>query len=83
MRARLGIDAESCFPTHAPKLERAGLLNLDSFGDYAALLVGPEYADFGWENLLHLAQHRDMKIQRPADGTLPLTGFGPPTLADP
>ena len=83
MRAQLGIDTESCFCTHAPKLEFAGLLNLDSFGDYTALLVGPKYAYFGWENLLHLAQHCNMKNQRKADGNLPLTGFGPPTLADP
>ena len=40
---------------HAPRLEQAGLINLDSFGDYAALMVGPEYADFGWDNLLQLA----------------------------
>ena len=55
MRARLNIDKESCFRTHAPKLESAGLLNLDTFGDYAALLVGPEQADFDWDNLLSLA----------------------------
>ena len=55
MRARLNIDRDSCFRTHAPKLEQAGLINLDSFGDYAALMVGPEYADFGWDNLLQLA----------------------------
>ena len=59
---RLGIGTECCFCTHAPKLERAGLLDLDSFGDYAALLVGPQYADFGWGNLLNLAQHHDIKI---------------------
>ena len=55
MRARLNIDKESCFRTHYPKLEQAGLLNLDTFGDYAALLVGPEHADFDWDNLLSLA----------------------------
>ena len=55
MHAHLNIDRDSCFRTHAPRLEQAGLINLDSFGDYAALMVGPEYADFGWDNLLQLA----------------------------
>ena len=82
MKAQLGIDTESCFHAHAPKLEHAGLVNLDSFRDDTALLVGLEYADFDWEYLLHLAQHCNMKIQRQSDATLPLTGFGPSTLAD-
>ena len=34
-RARLSIDKESCFRTHAPKLEKAGLLDLDGPSDYA------------------------------------------------
>ena len=55
MRACLNIDRNSCFQTHAPRLEQAGLINLDSFGDYAALMVGPEYAAFGWDNLRQLA----------------------------
>lgn len=55
VRAHLNIDRDSSFRTHAPRLEQAGLINLDSFGDYAALMVGPEYADFGWDNLLQLA----------------------------
>lgn len=55
MCARLNIDRDSCFQTHAPRLKQAGLINLDSFGDYAALMVGLEYADFGWDNLLQLA----------------------------
>ena len=33
-RARLSIDKESCFRTHAPKLEKAGLLDLDGPSDY-------------------------------------------------
>ena len=66
-----------------PKLEQSGLLNLDTLGSCAALLVGPEYADFDWENLLMLAQHRNMKIKRGPDGSLPLTGFGPPIAAAP
>ena len=45
-QARLSIDKESCNRTYAPKLERAGLLDLDGPADYAALLVGVEYADF-------------------------------------
>ena len=40
---------------HAPKLEQAGLINLNNIGDYAALMVGPEYADFSWDDLLQLA----------------------------
>ena len=40
---------------HAPKLEQADLINVNNFGDYAALMVGPEYADFEWDNLLQLA----------------------------
>ena len=55
MHACLNIDCDSCFRMHAPRLEQAGLINLDSFGDYAALMVGPEYAVFGWDNLLQLA----------------------------
>ena len=55
MHARLVIDHNSYFRMHTPKLEQAGLINLNSFGDYAALMVGPEYADFGWDNLLQLA----------------------------
>ena len=36
----------ACFRAHVQKLEQAMLLNLDTFGDYTALLVGPEHADF-------------------------------------
>ena len=53
-RARLSIDKESCFRTHAPKLEKAGLLDLDGLSDYAALLVGLDYADFTWDNVVAL-----------------------------
>ena len=82
-RARLGIDKKSCYRTHAPKLERAGLLDLDGPADYAALLVGVEYADFTWDNIVSLAQSRDMKIKHSADGTVLLSGFGPPIVAQP
>lgn len=44
--------------------EHAGLLNLDMFSNYAALLVGPEYVDFDWENLLVLVQHCDLKTSK-------------------
>ena len=54
MHAHLNIDCDSCFRMHAPRMKQAGLINLDSFGDYAALMVGPEYADFGLDNLLQL-----------------------------
>ena len=54
-RARLSIDKESCFRTHAPKLEKAGLLDLDGPSDFAALLVGLDYADFTWDNVVALA----------------------------
>ena len=54
-RARLSIDKESCYRTHAPKLERAGLLDLEGPSDYAALLVGLEFADFTWDNIVSLA----------------------------
>ena len=54
-RARLSIDKESCFRTHAPKLEKAGLLDLDGPSDYAALLVGLDYVDFTWDNVVALA----------------------------
>ena len=83
MHAHLNIDRDSCFRIHAPRLEQAGLINLDSFGDYAALMVGPEYADFEWDNLLQLAQHRDMKVKCKPDGAPNLTGFGPPAVTDP
>ena len=79
-RARLGFDKESCYRTHAPKLEQAGLLDLDGPADYAALLVGVEYADFTWDNIVSLAQSRDMKIKCSADGTVPLSGFGSPIV---
>ena len=46
--------------------------------DYAALLVGVEYADFSWDGIVSLAQSRDMKIKCSADGRVPLSGFGPP-----
>ena len=82
-QARLGIDKESCYRTHAPKLERAGLLDLDGPTDYAALLVGVEYADFTWDNIVSLTQSRDMKIECGADGTVPLSGFAPPIVAQP
>ena len=55
MHVRLDINCESCFRMHAPKLEQAGLINLDNFGDCAALMVKLEFADFGWDNLLQLA----------------------------
>ena len=80
-RARLGIDKESCYRTHTPKLERAGLLDLNGPMDCAALLVGVEYADFTWDNIVSLEQSRDMKIKRSADGTVPLSGFGPAIVA--
>ena len=80
-RARLGIDNESCYRTHAPKLEWAGLLDLDGPADYAALLVGVEYCDFTWDNIVSLAQSRDIKFKCGADGTVPLSGFGPPIVA--
>ena len=83
MWARLNIDCESCFRAHVPKLEQARLLNLDTFGNYTTLLVGPEHADFDWKNLLALAQHRNMKIKRGPDGSLPLTKFCPPVAAAP
>ena len=54
-RARLDIDRESCYRTHAPKLERGGLLDLEGPADYAALLVGVSYADFTWDNIVSLA----------------------------
>ena len=54
-RARLSIDKESCFRTHVPKLEKAGLLDLDGPSDYAVLLVGLDYADFTWDNVVALA----------------------------
>ena len=80
-QVRLGIDKESCYRTHAPKLERAGLLDLDGPADYAALLGSVEYADFTWDNIVSLTQSRDMKIKCSADGTVPLSGFGPPIVA--
>ena len=55
MHAQHNIDHCSCFRMHAPKLEQAGLINLDNFGDCAALMVKPEYVDSGWDNLLQLA----------------------------
>ena len=82
-RASLGIDRESCYRTHAPKLEQAGLLDLDGPTDYAALLVSVEYADFMWDNTVSLDQSRVMKIKCSADGTVPLSGFGPPIVAQP
>ena len=48
MRAGLDTDHDSCFRTHAPRLEQGSLINLGNFGDYSALMVGPEYSDFGW-----------------------------------
>lgn len=54
-RARLNIAKESCFRTHAPKLERAGPPDLEGPADYAALLVGVNYADFTWDNIVNLA----------------------------
>ena len=80
-RARQGIDKESCYRAHAPKLEWSGLLGLDGPADYAALLVSVEYANFTWDNIVSLAQSRDMKIKRSADGTISLRGFGPPIVA--
>ena len=53
--ARLSIDKESCFRTHAPKLEKAGLLDLDGPSDFAALLVGLDYTNFTWDNVVALA----------------------------
>ena len=47
MHEHSNIDCDSCFRMHAPRLEQAGFTNLDSFGDYAVLMVGLEYADFG------------------------------------
>ena len=47
MRASLNIAHDSCFKMHASKLEHAGLINLNIFGDYTALMVDPDYADFG------------------------------------
>ena len=82
-QARQGIDKESCYRTHAPKLERAGLLDLDGPADYAALVVGVEYADFTWDNKVSLVQSRDMKIKCSAAGTVPLSVFGPPIVAQP
>ena len=55
MHACINIDHNACIQMHAPRLEQAGSINLDSFGDYVALMVGPEYAEFGWDNLLQLA----------------------------
>ena len=81
--ARLSIDKESCYRTHAPKLEWAGLLDLDGPADYAALLVSVEYAYFTRDNIVSLAQSRDMKIKRSADGIVSLSGFGPPIVAQP
>ena len=72
-QARLGMDKESCYRTHAPKLEQAGLLDLDGPADYAALLVSVDYADFTWDNIVSLDQSLDMKIKRSADGTVPLS----------
>ena len=80
-RARLGINKKSCYRTHAPKLERAGLLDLNGPVDYATLLVGVEYAGFTWDNIVSLAQSRDMKIKHSADGTAPLSGFEPLIVA--
>ena len=82
-RTRLGIDKESCYRTHAPKLERAGLLDLDGPVDCAALLVGVDYADFTWDNIVSLAQSRDMKIKFSAYDTVQLSGFGSPIVAQP
>ena len=82
-QTRLGIDKESSYRTHAPKLEWAGLLDLDGPTDYAALLVGVKYADFTWDNIVSLAQSRDMKIKQSADGIVPLSVFGPPIVAQP
>ena len=82
-QARLCINKESCYRTHAPKLERTGLLDLDRPVDYAALLVSVEYADFTWDNIVSLDQSRDMKIKCGADGTVPLSGFGPSIVAQP
>ena len=59
------------------------MLDLDWPADYAALLVGVEYAKFTWDIIVSLAQSRDMKIKRGADGTVPLSGFGPPVIAQP
>ena len=81
MRVLLNIDHESCFPAHTPKLEQAGMLNLDTFSNCAALLVGLERTDFDWENLLALVQHHDMKIKRGHNGSLPLAGFDPQVAA--
>lgn len=81
MWAQLNIVRKSSFRAHAPKLEQAGLVNLDTFGDYTALLVGPDHADFDWENLPVLSQHCDMKTKRGPDGSLPLTRFGLPVAA--
>ena len=53
--------------------------------NYAAPLVEDKYADFTLDNTVNLAQSRDMKmkIKRSADGTMLLSGFGPPTVTDP
>ena len=60
-QARLSIDKESCFRTHAPKLEWVGLLDLYVPTDYAALLASIEYANFTWDNIVSLTRSRDMK----------------------
>ena len=82
-RASLRIDKESCYQTHAPKLERAGLLDLDGPTNYAALLVSVDYANFTWDNIVSLTRSKDMKMKCGADGTVPLSGFGPPVVAQP
>ena len=59
------------------------MLDLDGPADYAALLVSVGYSDFTWENIVSLAQSRDIKIKCGADGMVPLSGIGPPIVAQP
>ena len=45
--------------------------------------MGVNYADFTWDNIVSLAKLRVMKIKRGANGSMPLSGFGLLTMADP
>lgn len=81
--ARLNIYKKSCYRTPAPKLEKVGLLYLEGPSDYAALLIEVNCADLPWDKIVRLVQSRDMEIRKSADGTMPLSGFGPPAVVDP
>ena len=56
-------------------------MDVDGPIDYAALLVSVDYIDFTWDNTVSLAQSGDMNFKRGAGGTVPLSGFRPPIVA--